>query len=207
MKLVVVEDDHMLRGNLTMLLGGERHVDLVGSFESAEEALPEIIRRKPDVALVDIGLPGRSGIELIEDICAELPDMAVMAHTIFDDRDTVFAAIKAGASGYLLKGSSPREIVEALAELSEGGAPMTPKIARAVIREFQESKVDEQYLLSVREQQILKGLEGGLTYQELGDSLHISPHTVHSHIKHIYEKLHAVDRKSALIHARKKGLL
>ena len=126
---------------------------------------------------------------------------------VFDDRDTVFSAIQAGASGYVLKGSTPREIVEALFELENGGAPMSPKIARAVIREFQESKVEEQYLLTPREQQILKGLETGLTYTELGDILSISPHTVHSHIKRIYEKLHAVDRKSALIQARRKGLI
>lgn len=163
MRLVIVEDDDLLRGSLELLLGGEQGIELFRSYSNAEEAIPGIRSLAPDVALVDIGLPGRSGVELIDEVCRALPSLSVMAHTIFDDRDTVFAAIKAGASGYLLKGSTPREIVESLFELAGGGAPMTPKIARAVIREFQETRVEEQYLLTVREQQILKGLEDGLT--------------------------------------------
>lgn len=207
MKLVIVEDDALLRENLSLLLGGEREVELLGSFESAEEAEEKIKELAPDVALVDIGLPGRSGIELIAELCSQLPELSVLAHTIFDDRETVFAAIKAGASGYVLKGSTPREIVEALFDLHGGGAPMTPKIARAIIRELQDTRIDEQYLLTPREQQVLKGLESGLSYVELGDLLSISPHTVHSHIKRIYEKLHAADRTSALVQARKKGII
>ncbi len=207
MRLVIVEDDSLLRGNLELLLGGEPNLDLVGSFADAEEASREIRKIKPDVALVDLGLPGRSGIELISELCVQMPDLGILAHTVFDDRDTVFAAIKAGASGYVLKGSTPREIIEAIFELHGGGAPMTPKIARAVIREFQDAKVEEQFLLTAREKEILKGLEKGLTYIELGDNLNISAHTVHSHVKRIYEKLHAVDRASALTLARKKGII
>lgn len=130
-----------------------------------------------------------------------------MAHTVFDNRDIVFAAIKAGASGYLLKGLSPRELIESLHSLYEGGAPMSPKIARAVIGEFQERRIEEQYLLTPREREILLALENGYTYNEIADDLCISHHTVHSHIKHIYEKLHAKGRQEALISARKKGII
>jgi len=135
------------------------------------------------------------------------PDIDIMAYTVFDNRDTVFKAIKAGASGYILKDATPRELIEALHNLYNGGAPMSPKIARAVINEFQNKVIKEEFLLSPRETEILRGLEKGFTYNELADNLNISYHTVHTHIKNIYEKLHAEGRESALLKARKKGLL
>jgi two-component system NarL family response regulator len=130
-----------------------------------------------------------------------------MAHTVFDDRETVFSAIKAGASGYILKGSTPRDLIDALNTLAKGGAPMSPKIARKVIREFQDEGVDEQYLLSPRERDIVKEIENGLTYKDIAVKFSISPHTVHTHIKKIYEKLQAKDRQQALVAARKKGII
>jgi two-component system NarL family response regulator len=130
-----------------------------------------------------------------------------MAHTVFDDRETVFSAIKAGASGYILKGSTPRDLIDALHTLAKGGSPMSPKIARKVIREFQDGGVDDQYLLSHRETEIVKEIENGLTYKDIAAKLGISPHTVHTHIKNIYEKLHAKDRPEALVAARRKGII
>lgn len=207
MKLVIVEDNKLLLDNLRLLLSGEPDVSVVGAFSSAEEALLEIEQLTPDVLLVDIGLPGMSGVELIKIVKSKLPAIDIMAHTVFDSRDTVFAAIKAGASGYLLKGTTPRELIEALHILHQGGAPMSPKIARSVIKEFQNTTIDEQYLLTPREKDILRGLEKGLTYNELSDQLNISYHTVHSHIKKIYEKLHAQSKQGAIISARKKGII
>ena len=207
MKLIIVEDDTLLRENLSILLQGEPNITVLGAYSCAEEALPVIKEVIPDILLVDIGLPGLSGIELIRRVKEDLPDVDCMAHTVFDSRDTVFAAIKAGASGYILKGSTPRELVEALTSLHEGGAPMSPKIARAVICEFQERRVEEQYLLSPREREILMYLEEGSTYNEIAEYLCISPHTVHTHIKNIYEKLHAKGRQEALIAARRKGII
>ena len=146
--------------------------------------------------LTDLGLPGMSGIELIKKAKDDMPSLEIMTHTVFEDRENVFAAIKAGASGYILKGSSPREIVEAIHEIHKGGAPMSPKIARKVIHEFQDENVEDQYILSQRERDIVKCIEQGLTYKEISLRLKISSHTVHTHIKNIYEKLQA-DRLAA----------
>ena len=130
-----------------------------------------------------------------------------MAFTILEDRDTVFAAIKAGASGYLLKGSPPREVVESLHTLYQGGAPMTPRIAKKVLLEMRGEGGDETEGLSVRERDILAQIQKGMSYREIGEQFYISPHTVHSHIKRIYEKLQARGRKEALLKARRQGIL
>ena len=197
-KLVIVEDNPMLRENLELMLGGEPDFTVMACFATGEEALEGLDSMAYDLLLADIGLPGISGIDLIERIKADRPDLDILVHTVFDNRDTVFSALKAGASGYILKGATPRELVEAIQSLNAGGAPMSPKIARAVINEFQDNTVDEQFLLTSREKEILKGMEQGHTYKELGENLFISPHTIHSHIKKIYEKLHAKNRKDAL---------
>lgn len=207
MKVVIVEDNPLLRENLKLLLSGEQGITVAGAFGSAEDALQSIKKTAPDVMLVDLGLPGMSGVELIKKVKDKLPGIDIMTHTIFEDRESVFSAIKAGASGYILKGSTPRELIEALNNLHQGGAPMSPKIARKVIQEFQDETVSEQYLLSKREQEIVREIEKGLSYKEIAERLHISPHTVHTHIKKIYEKLQAKDRQEALIKARKKGII
>jgi len=159
------------------------------------------------VLLTDLDLPAMHGTELIRRAKRSYPDLDILAFTISEDRDTVFAAIKAGASGYLLKGSSPRELIEAIDTLRKGGAPMTPKIARKLIREFQDASATEDQLLSRREREIVKAIEQGLSYKEIADLCCISPHTVHTHIKNIYDKLQACDRQTAIIKARKRGLI
>jgi len=207
MRIAIVEDNPLLRENLTLLLGGEEDFEIVGSHGSAEETLENLAAEAPDLLLVDIGLPGMGGVELIRIVRRQRPEIEIMVHTVFDNRDTVFAAIKAGATGYILKGASPRELVEAIHTLMAGGAPMSRKIARAVIREFQGTPIEDEYLLTPREREILLGVEQGYTYKELAQRLRISPHTIHSHIKKIYEKLHAKSRREALVAARRKGIL
>jgi DNA-binding NarL/FixJ family response regulator len=207
MKLAIVEDDPLLRKNLKLLLSGEPGITVDGVYQSGEDALKSMKKSMPEVILCDLGLPGMSGVEFIKKIKTESPSPEIMAHTIFDDRENVFSALKAGASGYLLKGCSPRELIEAIFELYQGGSPMSPKIARKVIHEFQETEVDEQYLLSQREKSILKGIELGMTYKEIATDQSISAHTVHSHIKRIYDKLQAKDRIEALVNARKGGVI
>ncbi len=206
-QIAIIEDNSLLRENLELMLRGEPDFTVVASFMTAEDALAELPSLSYNFLLVDIGLPGMSGIELIAELSVTRPDLDILVHTVFDNRDTVFSALKAGASGYILKGSTPRELVEAIQGLAAGGAPMSPKIARAVIQEFQHDSVSEHFLLSAREKEILKGMEQGFTYKELGSKLSISPHTIHSHIKNIYEKLHAKNRKDALTKARKKGII
>lgn len=207
MRIVIVEDDPLLRENLKLLLSGERGITVSGAFGTAEEALEALDSCDPEVMLVDIGLPGMSGTDLIRHVKSASPGVEMLAYTVFEDRNNVFAALKAGASGYILKGASPRELVEALFNLQAGGAPMSPKIARAVIREFQEEGAREQYLLTQRERQILGSLEKGLAYKEIASDFNISPHTVHTHIKNIYEKLQAKTRQDAFMKARKKGII
>ncbi len=206
--LFLVEDHTLTRESLSVLFRGEPHVELIGVAGSAEEALAMLRQRQPDIALLDLGLPGKSGIDLTRDIKRRWPEVEVMAHTVFEDRRTVLDVIRAGAASYMLKGSTPRELLEALNDLRAGGAPMSPKIARSVIRELQgDEAVEEAYLLTSREKEVLRGIERGLSYKELAAELNISRHTVHSHIKKIYERLHARDKRDALSKARRKGLL
>jgi two-component system, NarL family, response regulator len=207
MHIAIVEDNASIRENLVILLNGEKDFEVCANFGTAEDALPYLLENKPDVLLVDIGLPGMSGIELIKEVISKHKDIEIMVHTVFDARDTVFAAIKAGATGYMLKTATPRELIESLENLSRGGAPMSPKIVRAVVAEFQDEGINEQYLLTPREREILLKLEQGLIYKEIAADLALSYHTIHSHIKNIYEKLHAKSRRDALIAARKKGVI
>jgi two-component system NarL family response regulator len=207
MRVALVEDDPLLRENIAILLKGQPGITLLNSFASAEEALAAIPDMTPEIMVVDIGLPGMSGIDFIREVRSTRPEIEILAHTVFEDRDNVFSALKAGASGYLLKGGTPRELIEAIFNLYGGGAPMSPKIARSVIREFQEGAIEESYLLSQREQQIISSLEKGLAYKEIAAAFNISPHTVHTHIKNIYEKLQAKSRQEAFAKARRKGIL
>ncbi len=206
MRLVIVEDDPLLLESLKMLLGGETGIMVSGAFRSAEEALSALKQSAPEVMLADLGLPGMSGIELIRKVKEDMPGIEIMAHTVFEDRENVFSAIKAGASGYILKGSSPREIIEAIYDLNKGGAPMSPKIARKVIHEFQDEALGE-FVMTLREKEIVKCIEEGLTYKEISRRLGISHHTVHTHIKRIYEKLQAKNRSEVLSRARKTGVI
>lgn len=207
MRLVIIEDDPLLLENLTLLLRGEEGITVAGAYRSAEDAMKSLRNAAPEVMLTDLGLPGMSGVELIKKAKEEMPSLEIMAHTVFEDREKVFSAIKAGASGYILKGSSPREIIESIHSLYKGGAPMSPKIARKIIHEFQDDAAGEDFLLTQRETEIVKRVEEGLTYKEIGERLSISTHTVHTHIKNIYEKLQAKDRSDAIIKARKRGII
>ena len=209
MHIAIVEDNHMLLENLRLLLQGEQGCIVTGAWPSAEEALSLQAWAETDILLADLDLPGISGVELISQVKAKCPHINCMAYTISEDRATVFAAIKAGACGYLLKGCTPRELIEALHNLHNGGAPMSPKIARKVIHQFQESVggtlASPGEGLTQREQDVLQSLERGQSYKEVGTTLGISAHTVHAHIKRIYEKLQSHTRSEAMRKARQRG--
>jgi two-component system NarL family response regulator len=208
MRIAIVEDDTIMREALTILLSAEPSLDVRGAYGDGHAILEALDDLEVDIILTDLGLPDVEGPALIAALKARRPNVEIMVYTVSDARDVVFAALRAGATGYILKGSSPRELIEALATMAQGGAPMSPPIARSVVRTFQEAaSVDEDYLLSARERGVLQELERGSSYKEVGAALAISPHTVHSHIKKIYEKLHATSRGEAVRIARMKGLV
>jgi DNA-binding NarL/FixJ family response regulator len=197
--VALVEDSAPLRRNLERMLHRAPGVRCVCACASAEEALKEIPRHKPDVVLMDINLPGASGIECTARLKLQLPAMQVIMLTVYEDTVSIFNALKAGACGYLLKRSSPGEILEALTTVQTGGAPMTSEIARKIVMTFQSPAphLGEASSLSTRETEILELLSQGKVSKEIADKLGISYHTVRVHIKHIYEKLHVRSRTEA----------
>jgi len=204
--VLLVEDDDTTRSELCAILDAEPDFEVVGAFGDGESAVAW--DGAFDLAIVDLGLPGMPGSEVIRLIASRQPDVALMAHTVFEESRTVFEAIVAGASSYVLKGLGRAEMLDAIRELRAGGAPMSPRIAREVVLAFQrQGKVADRYVLSGRERQVLRCLEDGQTYKEIAAELGVSPHTVHTHIKRIYEKLHASGKADALAKARLRGML
>lgn len=207
LQVFVVEDDPLLREHVVELLSEADGLEVIGQAGNGADALTQLSALKPDIVLMDLGLPDMTGQDATRQLTRREGCPLVMAHTVFDDRDNVLEAIKAGASGYVLKGSTPDELVGALKELKAGGAPMSPRIARALLLELREAPAPTPDPLSPRERQLLKLVDEGLTYKQISDRLHVSTHTVHSHIKNIYEALHAKSRAEALATARGRGLI
>ena len=199
--VALVEDSAPLRRNLERMLRRAHGVRCVCACSSAEEGLEQIPRLKPDVILMDINLPGASGIECTARLKQQLPATQVIMLTVYEDAASIFSALKAGACGYLLKRSSPAEILDAIATIRTGGAPMTSEIARKIVAAFQSPPTNsaETVSLSVREVEILELLSKGQVSKEIADHLNISYHTVRVHTKHIYEKLHVRSRSEAQI--------
>ena len=213
MNICIVEDHIAVLDNLRLLLAGEPDITIVGSHQTAESALAQTKWSQVDILLVDLGLPGMTGAEFIRRVNTQHPDIRIMVHTIYEDRPSVLEAIRAGASGYLLKGCRPSQLVTALHDIHEGGAPMSPPVARIVLLELQ-SMTREQHgpatqntLLTVRERTILQYLEQGLTYKEISGRLSIAASTVHTHIKNIYGKLHARDKIDAIRKGRYHNII
>lgn len=200
-KVAVIEDSAGMRRNLVRLLSRAPGVRCVCACETAEVAFEKVPANKPDVLLMDINLPGVSGIECTARLKEQLPSVQVIMLTVYEDTGTIFSALKAGACGYLLKSSSPAEILEAISEVCHGGAPMTSEIARRIVTTFQNpaSRENETAALSSREREILELLSEGKASKEIADILAISYHTVRVHLKHIYEKLHVRSHAEALL--------
>ncbi len=199
--VALVEDSAPMRRNLERMLRRARGVRCVCACGTAEEALEQIPRLKPDVVLMDINLPGASGIECTTRLKLQSPATQVIMLTVYEDTANIFNALKAGACGYLLKRSSPGEILEALTTVQTGGAPMTSEIARKIVMTFQSPapSAGDAAILSAREQEILELLSQGNVSKEIAGQLSISYHTVRVHTKHIYEKLHVRSRSEAVL--------
>jgi DNA-binding NarL/FixJ family response regulator len=198
--VVVVEDDRGLREQLVQILDTAADIKCVGAFTSGESALPEILKRKPDVVLMDIKLPGMSGIQCVAEIKKVIPAMQIIMVTIYEDSERIFRALKAGADGYLVKSSPPDQLLKAIRDAYQGGAPISSHIARKVVQHFHLLGPSRQEAenLSPREHQVLDLLAMGFIYKEIGSKLDIDPETVRSHVKNICQKMHVRSRVEAV---------
>jgi DNA-binding NarL/FixJ family response regulator len=198
--VAIVEDNETVRLMLRELIETTPRLRCVGTFATAKEALVEIPKLKPDVVLMDIHLPGESGITCTARLKAKLPELQVIILTVYKDIELIFQALKAGACGYLLKRAPKEDIQRAIAEVRSGGAPMTGEIARLVVQSFQSAPASgiEKQGLSPRELEILAMLSEGITNKEIAVRLGISSETVRTHLGHIYEKLHVQGRTEAV---------
>jgi DNA-binding NarL/FixJ family response regulator len=200
-KVAIVEDKDKIREGLATLIDGSEGFTCTETFESAEAALRGLPSYKPNVVLMDIQLPRMSGIECVERLKQEHPDIQFMMLTVYEDDEKVFKSILAGATGYILKRTPPAELLEAIREVHEGGSPMSDQIARKVVQAFREmgksSKETEN--LSDREMEILSYLAKGYHDKEIADKFFLSVKTVHTHLRNIYKKLHVRSRTEAVL--------
>jgi len=198
--ICIIEDIIDIQKGLQEIIESDERFNLLRCFDNAEDAIHELPQIQPDVVLTDINLPGKTGIDCVQEIKSILPDLQFIMFTIYEDNDQVFEALKAGASGYILKNTAPEKIIESLIELHEGGSPMSPKIARKVLSTFNapmaENPVEE--LLSKREQEVLELLSKGFLYKEIADKLNISISTVKRHLNSIYTKLQVQNKVEAV---------
>ena len=201
-KVAIIEDNDTMRKMLVELINSEPEYRCVCACSSSSEALVEVPKHQPDVALMDIHLPDESGIACTARLTEKMPDLQVIMVTVYKDTDLIFQALKAGACGYILKRFRPEEIIQAIAEVRAGGAPMTPEIARMVVRSFwvpssAASAVPDANGLTTREAGILILLAEGLSNKEIAQKAKISPGTVRIHLEHIFKKLHVRCRTEA----------
>jgi DNA-binding NarL/FixJ family response regulator len=205
--VIIVEDDRAVRENLAVLVRTDERLRLLGAFVSAEEALREIPVLQPQLVVMDINLPRMNGIECVARLKLHLPQVLVLMLTVYEDDDSIFRALKAGASGYLVKRDASEKLLEALQEVQHGGAPMSAHIARQVVQFFHRSELPatEAERPSPREREILDLLVKGLVLKEVADQLGIGLETVRTHVNHIYQKLHVRSRTEAVVKYLRQG--
>lgn len=210
-KVAIVEDNNTIREGLAALIRGTENYNCVGSYIDCESYLEEMKTKKSDVVLMDIRLPGMSGIEGVKKAKGLDPEVNILMLTIYEESSVVFEALCAGACGYLVKKTPPSRLLEAIKDAYEGGSPMSSHIARQVITVFRQNSnltaSDEKFNLSEREKEVLNHLADGNNYQEIADSLYISVDTVRHHIRNIYKKLHVHSQSEAVAKAIRKGLI
>src|SRR5215467_1543214 len=208
-RVAIIEDIRTLRDGLSALIDGTAGFQCTGRFRSAEEAIEKLRDNLPHVVLADIGLPGMSGIEAVRLLREQFPSLTLLMLTVYDDDDRVFEALCAGASGYLLKKTPPARLLESLREAVQGGAPMSPEIARRVVELFREIRPAERsdQQLTAHELRLLKLLVDGYSYKAAAAALGVSVNTVCFHIKKIYEKLQVHSKSEAVAKALRQRLV
>jgi DNA-binding NarL/FixJ family response regulator len=203
----IVEDDAQTREGLWQLLDREADFHCVSQHGSAEDAIEKIPDCKPDVVLMDINLPGISGVEAVRKLKILLPQTQFIMSTVYKDSDAIFSALMAGANGYLLKQTAPKELLAALREACAGGSPVTSQIARKIVEAFRQTRTPsgQEERLTSREVEVLELLSQGYLYKEIAEKLQISYRTVSTHLEHIYEKLHVHSRAQAVAKHRRQN--
>jgi DNA-binding NarL/FixJ family response regulator len=204
----IVEDQRDIREGIEQLINAAPGYRCVGSYGSMEQALPYLKEKSPDVALIDIGLPGMSGIEGVKELRSRSSSISLLVLTVYSDDNRILEALCAGAHGYLLKNTTPARLLESLKEVRDGGAPMSPEIARRVVELFQKfhppARVD--YELTPHEERILRLLVSGENYKTTAAKLGVSVNTVSYHVRRIYEKLQVHSRTDAVAKALRSGM-
>jgi len=196
----IVEDDADIRQSLSMIIRGTPGFKFMEDFDSAEKALVGLVKSPPKVVLMDIQLPGMTGIECIRKLKHQLPQVQFLMLTVFDDGDELFESLEAGATGYLLKRTPPAKILEAIEEVHGGGSPMSPRIARMVVERLSPVRaVVPKDQLTSREREILEFLTKGYRYKEIAEALGLGIETIHSHLRRIYGKLQVNSRTEAAV--------
>src|SRR5215212_2787060 len=197
----IVEDQEQLRNTLSRVINRADGFECVSTYGSAEEAMEDLPKKMPNVVLMDINLPGINGVECARKLKQTAPGIQIIMLTVYEDTDNIFAALAAGASGYMLKRTATPELLESIREVHRGGSPMTAHIARMVVSSFQKSAAAAASTtedLSPREREVLDCLSQGFLYKEIAEKLGISYETVHTYIRRIYEKLQVRTRTEAV---------
>lgn len=206
--IALVEDDDEARKRLVASIRSDSTLKLVGEFASGNQALAGLASAAPDVFLVDLGLPDMPGLEIVKRIAATHPACDILVVTVFGDEESVIGALEAGARGYLLKGALEHDIAEDIRHLRNGGSPLSPVIARQVLKRFVPAKAaPAEGLLTPRETEILNAIARGFSYAETAALLHLSVQTVHTHLKNIYRKLAVHSKTEAVFEADRRRLL
>ena len=200
-KVAIVDDDEGIRASLATLIRRAPALKLIGDYADAEAALKEIPRRTPDVVLMDINLPGMKGVECVRQLKASVPSVQFLMLTVYEDSDSLFNSLKAGASGYLLKRTASARLLDAIRDVYAGGSPMTPQLARRVVQYFSKPAAGEVSgaHLTPGEKEFLDQLAHGYAYKEIADRMSISIDTVRSYVRTVYEKLHVHSRTEAVV--------
>ena len=203
--VAIVEDNLPLRRIVSDWIDQSEELSLIGAYEDAESAMRELPALAPDVVLVDINLPGADGIACVQYLKNKLPDTQFLMFTVYEDVQRIFQALAAGATGYLLKRATRRQLLAAIADVRRGGSPMSASIARKVVQSFQQQVAPQADVLTSREQEVLSLLARGLLYKEIATQLGTSVYTVNAHVRRIYEKLHVNTRAQAIAKFEERG--
>ena len=211
-RVAIFEDNKLMRNGYEAICNGTSGLTCCGAFPDANDLDYKIKRTSPDVILMDIEMPGADGIISTRHIVKNFSEIKILIQTVFDDDDKIFSAICAGASGYILKSTTPARLVEAIQEVYDGGSPMTPSIASRVLKLFQQyappfHDQEEKYTLSSREKEILSLMVDGLSLPAIAEKSFISYETVRTHVKRIYKKLHVASASEAVVKALRERLV